>query len=76
MTSHSFVGTKGGLQAKIDRDIIDYREMERNGYCTITNLQSGIINSNQVLDYIERYILDNNLDVEAICYDPHAIHGF
>lgn len=76
VTSHSFVGTKGGLQAKIDRDIIDYREMERNGYCTITNLQSGIINSNQVLDYIERYILDNNLDVEAICYDPHAIHGF
>lgn len=76
VTSHSFVGTKGGLQSKIERDIIDYREMERNGYCTITNLQSGIINSNQVLDYIERYVLDNNLDVQAVCYDPHAIHGF
>lgn len=76
VTSHSFVATKGGLQAKIERDLIDYRQMTQHGYCTITDLQSGIINSNQVLDYIEKYILTNNLDVQAICYDPHAIHGF
>ncbi|MEK5011598.1 MULTISPECIES: terminase large subunit [Staphylococcus] len=76
VTSHSFVATKGGLQAKIERDLIDYRQMSQHGYCTITDLQSGIINSNQVLDYIEKYILTNNLDVQAICYDPHAIHGF
>lgn len=76
VTSHSFVATKGGLQAKIERDLIDYRQMAQHSYCTITDLQSGIINSNQVLDYIEKYILTNNLDVQAICYDPHAIHGF
>ncbi|WP_122135094.1 terminase large subunit [Staphylococcus warneri] len=76
VTSHSFVGTKGGLQAKIEHDLIDYRQMSQHGYCTLTNLQSGIINSNQVLDYIEKYIIENNLDVQAICYDPHAIHGF
>lgn len=76
VTSHSFVATKGGLQAKSERDLIDYRQMAQHGYCTITDLQSGIINSNQVLDYIEKYILTNNLDVQAICYDPHAIHGF
>ncbi|MCI2864563.1 terminase large subunit [Staphylococcus hominis] len=76
VTSHSFVATKGGLQAKIERDLIDYRQMAQHGYCTITDLQSGIINSNQVLDYIEKYILTNNLDIQAICYDPHAIHGF
>ena len=76
VTSHSFVATKGGLQAKIERDLIDYRQMAQHGYCTITDLQSGIINSNQVLDYIEKYILTNNLDVQAICYDPHVIHGF
>lgn len=76
VTSHSFVATKGGLQAKIERDLIDYRQMAQHGYCTITDLQSGIINSNQVLDYIEKYTLTNNLDVQAICYDPHAIHGF
>ena len=75
VTSHSFVGTKGGLQAKIDRDFIDYRQMAQSGYCTITNLQSGIINITQVLDYIESYVYEHNLDVQAVCYDPAAIHG-
>lgn len=75
VTSHSFVGTKGGLQSKIERDLIDYKQMEQQGYCTITNLQSGIINTNQVLDYIDNYVLEHDLDVQAICYDPHAIHG-
>lgn len=76
VTSHSFVGTKGGLQSKCERDLIDYRQMAQEGYCTITDLQSGVINSNQVLDYMEDYILSNQLKVQAICYDPHAIHGF
>ncbi len=29
VTSHSFVATKGGLQAKIERDLIDYRQLEK-----------------------------------------------
>lgn len=75
VTSHSFVATKGGLEGKIDRDFIDYRQLAENGYCTITDLQSGIINTNQVLDYIETYVNRHNLDVQAICYDPYSIHG-
>lgn len=73
ITSHSFVGTKGGLQGKIERDLIDYRQLENDGYCTITDLSSGIINTNQVLDYIETYVNRHNLDVQAICYDPYII---
>lgn len=76
ITSHSFVGTKGGLQSKIDRDLIDYRQIEQQGYCTITDLQSGIINPLQVLDYIENYVRKYNLNVQAICYDPYAIHSY
>lgn len=75
VTSHSFVGTKGGLQGKIERDLIDYRQLAQDGYCTITDLTSGIINTEQVLDYIEDYINKYNLNVQAICYDPYAIHG-
>lgn len=75
VTSHSFVATKGGLEGKIDRDFIDYRQLAENGYCTITDLQSGIINTNQVLNYIEDYINQYNLDVQAVCYDPYSIHG-
>ncbi len=73
ITSHSFVGTKGGLQGKIERDLIDYRQLSEDGYCTITDLSSGIINTNQVLDYIETYVNRHNLDVQAICYDPYII---
>ncbi|PNZ40504.1 terminase large subunit [Staphylococcus simulans] len=75
VTSHSFVATKGGLEGKIDRDFIDYRQLAENGYCTITDLQSGIINTDQVLNYIEDYINQYNLDVQAVCYDPYSIHG-
>ena len=75
ITSHSFVGTKGGLQSKIERDLIDYRQLSEDGFCTITDLSSGIINTNQVLDYIETYVNRHNLDVQAICYDPYSIHG-
>lgn len=73
ITSHSFVGTKGGLQGKIERDLIDYRQLANDGYCTITDLSSGIINTDQVLDYIQDYINRYNLDVQAICYDPYII---
>lgn len=73
--SHSFVATKGGLQAKIERDMIDYRQLELEGYCTISNLSSGIINIDQVLDYMENYVIENQLEVQALCYDPYAIHG-
>jgi len=75
VTSHSFVGTKGGLQGKMERDIIDYYQLAKDGYCTITDLESGIINTEQVLDYIEEYVAEHSLDVQAICYDPYAIHG-
>lgn len=75
VTSHSFVATKGGLDGKVDRDFIDYRQLAESGYCTITDLQSGIINTDQVLNYIEDYIDQYKLDVQALCYDPYSIHG-
>ncbi|KKI52945.1 Phage terminase, large subunit [Staphylococcus equorum subsp. equorum] len=76
VTSHSFVGTKGGLQSKIERDMIDYQLMSEHGYCSITDLKSGIINPTQVLNYIENYISEHNLDIQAVCYDPYAIHSY
>lgn len=76
VTSHSFVATKGGLQGKIERDLIEYRQIEQQGYCTITNLRTGLINPVQVLDYIEKYVAKNNLDIQAVCYDPYVIHAY
>ncbi|WP_057746213.1 terminase large subunit, partial [Liquorilactobacillus capillatus] len=50
--SHSWVGTKYGLDSKIKRDGIDYRSMQRAGECTITRLESGIIDYDAVFEYI------------------------
>src|SRR5699024_8154614 len=66
ITSHSFVGTKCGLQGKLERDLIDYRQLSEDCFCNISDLSSGIINTIQVLDYIEIYVNRHNLDVQAI----------
>lgn len=74
--SHSFVATKGGLEAKIKRDRIDYLKMEEHGYCTITDLKTGVINFNQIVDYLEEYIQENRLNVKGLCYDPYNSQMF
>ena len=56
--------------------MIDYQSMSDHGYCSITDLKSGIINPTQVLNYIENYISEYNLDIQAVCYDPYAIHSY
>ncbi|MGO3732062.1 MAG: terminase large subunit [Vagococcus sp.] len=68
--SHSFIGTKYGLQDKIKRDGIDYIEREKQGECTITSLDSGIIDYEEVFEWLVDFIQVNNLNVVAICYDP------
>lgn len=74
--SHAFVATKGSLEAKIKRDKIDYRKLERQGYCSITKLESGIIDFNQIIDYIIHYAEENDLTIKAICYDPYNSQMF
>lgn len=69
--SHSFVATKYGLQDKEKRDGLPYRELEKIGECSITTLESGIIDYEQVFDFIQDLVQVNDLDVLGICYDPY-----
>lgn len=69
--SHSFVATKYGLQDKEKRDGLPYRELEKVGECSITTLESGIIDYEQVFDFIQDLVQVNDLDVLGICYDPY-----
>lgn len=69
--SHSFVATKYGLQDKEKRDGLPYRELEKAGECSITTLESGIIDYEQVFDFIQDLVQVNDLDVLGICYDPY-----
>ncbi|AMQ71829.1 MULTISPECIES: terminase large subunit [Bacillus amyloliquefaciens group] len=71
--SHSFVGTKGGLDNKIERDKLDYRTLAKAGYCTITDKKSGIINLQQVVEYMINHIKEFDLQVKGIFFDPYNI---
>lgn len=69
--SHSFVATKYGLQDKEKRDGLPYRELEKIGECSITTLESGIVDYDQVFDFIQGLIEMNDLECMGICYDPY-----
>lgn len=74
--NHSFVATTDGLEAKSNRDKIDYQLLIDKGYATPSRLKSGFIDYTQVIEYIANEITKNNLDVLAICYDPHMMEKF
>lgn len=68
--SHSFVATKYGLESKEKKDGLPYRKLEQVGECSITQLESGIVDYEQVFDFIQGLIEENELDLQGICYDP------
>lgn len=67
--SHSFVGTKGGLEKKQKEDGFNYTKAEKRDECNITTLDSGVINYDDVYNFIMNFINNNELHVKAICYD-------
>ncbi|WP_349624019.1 terminase TerL endonuclease subunit [Lactiplantibacillus plantarum] len=68
--SHSWVATKYGLVSKMKQDGINYKALADANECDITDLESGVINYQAIFDFIKRMVDENNLKVEAICYDP------
>lgn len=68
--SYSFVATKGGIDVKEREDNTPYRELERKGYCSITTLESGLIDYDYMVDWLISFVNENELDVQAVCYDP------
>ncbi|MGT2934263.1 terminase large subunit [Streptococcus catagoni] len=71
LDSFSFVATKYGLTAKEKRDGVSYSNLERQGYCEITTLESGVIDDERVLEKIEEMVYTNDWEVNGICYDPY-----
>ncbi|EHI70658.1 terminase large subunit [Streptococcus ictaluri] len=69
--SFSFVATKYGLTAKEKRDGVSYSNLERQGYCEITTLESGVIDDERVLEKIEEMVYTNEWEVNGICFDPY-----
>ncbi|PWT40944.1 terminase [Limosilactobacillus reuteri] len=68
---HSFIPWEkaGSIQAKEKQDGIEYRELARKGYCTITSHPQGLINDDQVYNWLLTYVEENNLHVIFFGYD-------
>lgn len=68
---HSFVPFQaaGSIEAKEKQDGINYRELEKQGFCTVTSHQQGLINDDEVYEWIVNYVEENNLDVLFFGYD-------
>lgn len=69
--SYSFVGNAEGIIEKMKRDNINYEALERAGECSISTLSTGSIDYNEVLEFIQKLVKDNQFNVLAICYDVY-----
>lgn len=69
--SHSWVGTKQqSILEKERRDHFNYRQGEKDGECSITKSSVGVINYDDVLNFMIDFVDKNHLNVQEICYDP------
>lgn len=68
---HSFIpyNKAGSIEAKEKQDGIDYRALAKKGYCTITSHPQGLINDDQVYQWILDFVHDNDLKVIFFGYD-------
>lgn len=68
---HSFIpfNKAGSIEAKEKQDGIDYRSLAKKGYCTITSHPQGLINDDQVYQWILDFVHDNDLKVIFFGYD-------
>lgn len=77
MDSKSFIGTKGfGIEGKEQRDMIDYRDLERKGYCEITTKDSGIVDYKRIIEFIDELVEKYNFKVAGIYYDEYSSPSF
>lgn len=72
---HSFIpwNQAGSIEAKEKQDGLNYRGLEKEGYCTITSHPQGLINDDQVFDWLVNYIEDNQLEVIFFGYDAMGV---
>ena len=66
---HSFIPWQkaGSIEAKEKQDGIDYRNHPE--FCTITSHPQGLINDDQVYQWLMQYVEDNDLEVVFFGYD-------
>lgn len=75
VNSHAFVGTRGGIENKSKRDQIDYARLKKMNFVTFSERDTGLIDDNQIVEYIDELVTANNLNVKFICYDRYSANN-
>ncbi|MBL1008669.1 MAG: hypothetical protein JJO71_34190 [Escherichia coli] len=70
MDSHGFVSTVGGITYKTKQDKIPYRQYEEMGLIHLSEHPEGIIEVEQMTQWVEDFINVNELELLGIYYDP------
>lgn len=75
---HSFIplAKLGTIEAKEQRDGINYRDVERKGFATITRDRFGLIDEDEVFNFMLSFIERYDLNVKAILYDQWGAGKF
>lgn len=68
---HSFIPWRkaGSIDVKEKQDGLNYRELAKKGFCTITSHPQGLINEEQVYQWLLNYIEKHKLEVMFFGYD-------
>lgn len=68
---HSFIPWQkaGSINSKEKQDGLNYRELAKKGFCTITSHPQGLINEEQVYQWLLNYIEKHKLEVMFFGYD-------
>ena len=71
LKQHSFIPWEkaGSIEAKEKQDGIEYRQLAKRGYCTITSHPQGLINDDQVYSWLLDYVNRHDLEVLFFGYD-------
>ena len=72
---HSFIPWQkaGSIEAKEKQDGINYRDLAQKGFCTITSHPQGLINDEQVYQWLLNFVEQHRLEVVFFGYDAWGL---
>ncbi|MFY4503594.1 terminase large subunit [Ligilactobacillus ruminis] len=75
---HSFIPWQraGSIEAKEKQDGINYRDLAKKGYCTITAHEQGLISTEQVFNWLVDFVDEHKLKVVFFGYDAMGVNEF
>ncbi|KAF0384906.1 terminase large subunit [Pediococcus acidilactici] len=72
---HSFIPWQkaGSIEAKEKQDGINYRDLAKKGFCTISSHPQGLINDDQVYQWLLSFVERHRLEVVFFGYDAWGL---